>query len=71
MVLDRAMREEPASAPTAGLGPAPERERRDNGEAGEEGGSRELQRRELLGPKIKGVLVMACKVLERGERLGL
>ncbi|KAM0790910.1 hypothetical protein ACM66B_004217 [Microbotryomycetes sp. NB124-2] len=30
----------------------------------------ELQRRGLLGPRVKGVLVLACKVLEKGEKWG-
>lgn len=34
-------------------------------------GSGELQRRGLLGPRVKGVLVLACKVLEKGERFGI
>jgi hypothetical protein len=34
-------------------------------------GGGELQRRGLLGPRVKGVLVLACKVLEKGERFGI
>ncbi|KAK4055350.1 hypothetical protein OIO90_003188 [Microbotryomycetes sp. JL221] len=33
-------------------------------------GAGELQRRGLLGPRVKGVLVLACKVLEKGEKWG-
>lgn len=35
------------------------------------GGGGELQRRGLLGPRVKGVLIIACKVLEKGERFGM
>lgn len=35
-----------------------------------ETGGGELQSRGLLGPRVKGVLVLACKVLEKGERFG-
>jgi hypothetical protein len=38
---------------------------------GAAGRSGELQRRGLLGPRIKGALVIACKVLEKGEKFGL
>ena len=34
-------------------------------------GSGEIQRRGLLGPRVKGVLVVACKYLEKGEKMGL
>ncbi|SCV70202.1 BQ2448_1596 [Microbotryum intermedium] len=30
----------------------------------------ELQRRGLLGPRVKGVLVVACKMLEKAEKFG-
>lgn len=31
----------------------------------------ELQRRRLLGPRVKGMLVITCKVIEKVERLGM
>lgn len=31
----------------------------------------ELQRRGLLGPRVKGMLVITCKVIEKVERLGM
>ena len=34
-------------------------------------GTGEVQRRGLLGPRVKGVLVVACKYLEKGEKMGL
>ena len=34
-------------------------------------GSGEIQRRGLLGSRVKGVLVVACKYLEKGEKMGL
>ncbi|KDE04367.1 hypothetical protein MVLG_05159 [Microbotryum lychnidis-dioicae p1A1 Lamole] len=51
-----------------------ERERRGkNGEASggsAAAGAGELQRRGLLGPRVKGVLVVACKMLEKAEKFG-
>lgn len=72
MVLDRAMHDEPY-APVPPLGaPLSGQERARRADGGDEtGGTGELQRRGLLGPKIKGVLVLACKVLEKGERFGM
>lgn len=79
MVLDRAMRDEPGQAPQPqGLDPAPPPQANGhanaNGEARGGGGAKgtgELTSRGLLGPRIKGALVLACKVLEKGERIGL
>lgn len=72
MVLDRAMREEVVVRRPMG-DPTPVGEEEEEGERWREGEGEagELQRRGLLGPRIRGVLVLACKVLERGERLGL
>lgn len=68
MVLDRAMREEVSS-------PRPERRRTDSedstGTATGADAHGELERRGLLGTKVRGVLVLACKVLEKGERFGM
>lgn len=75
MVLDRAMREEvvvrrpPGAAARTREEEAGQEEWAEWSEGSGEGG--ELQRRGLLGPRIKGVLVLACKVLEKGERFGL
>lgn len=87
MVLDRAMREEiVVRQPAGGVGRAPRNangegsdsdgsmeEGDGEGGGGESGGvgAGELQRRGLLGPRIKGALVIACKVLEKGEKFGL
>lgn len=76
MVLDRAMREEVVVRRP--MGEAVSTEAEEGGEQGEDGEewtgngeAGELQRRGLLGPRIKGVLVLACRVLEKGERFGL
>lgn len=64
-MLDRAMREEswgvvgPRAAGAAGDG---------GGEGGESG--EVVVTRGLLGPRVRGVIVLATKVLERGERFG-
>lgn len=80
MVLDRAMREEEvvvrrpmgAAAGVGGRGEWDREEEDDDGARWENGeGGGELQRRGLLGPRVKGVLVLACKVLEKGEKFGL
>ncbi|KAM0750818.1 DnaJ-domain-containing protein [Meredithblackwellia eburnea MCA 4105] len=75
MVLDRAMREEPISGPPPAPLTGQDRARmadaaQDDDDEGFRTGAGELQRRGLLGPRIKGVLVLACKVLEKGERYG-
>lgn len=78
MVLDKAMREEvvvrqprnvvPGSSDLDGSSSSSSSDE-DAEEAGAATG--ELQRRGLLGPRIKGALVIACKVLEKGEKFGL
>ncbi|GAA6050735.1 hypothetical protein JCM3770_006600 [Rhodotorula araucariae] len=77
MVLDRAMRDElPTPAPAKGLGaPGRERERdkkKGSATSGPEPTTRvqegQLERRGLLGPKARGMLVLTCKMLERAER---
>ena len=84
MVLDRAMREEvvvrrpPGAAARTGRAEEEEEPGQESwaewstadGGAGT-GEAGELQRRGLLGPRVKGVLVLACKLLEKGERFGL
>jgi hypothetical protein len=65
LVLDRAMRIEPVK-PRTGIPTA-----RAEGAEGDGVGGGELLRRGLLGPRVKGVLVVACRVLERGEKLGM
>lgn len=64
LVLDRAMRIEPVK-PRTGV-PSPRAE----GAEGDGVGGGELLRRGLLGPRVKGVLILACRVLERGENMG-
>lgn len=74
MVLDRAMRDEPSTpTPPPGLGGSPTASTEADGDNknGSAASSGELQSRGLLPPRVKGALVIACKVLEKGERWGL
>ncbi|KAL8276321.1 hypothetical protein RQP46_011287 [Phenoliferia psychrophenolica] len=77
MVLDRAMRDDQrsgAGAPAAASPPSLSGQARakmaDSNDEGDAMGG-ELTRRGILGPRVKGVLVLACKVLEKGERMGI
>lgn len=72
MVLDRAMREEPMSAPVSDPGASSQAENnRANPKAKSGSTSSELQRRGLLPTRVKGALVLACYVLEKGEKFGV
>lgn len=83
LVLDKAMRAEPnRTSPTStkkkddSSNVDPERESWNGTGAAPTAtgmgiGQGELQRRGLLGPRVKGVLVVACAILSKGEKFGM
>jgi len=77
MVLDRAMIEDgtthAAQQGTRASAANSEDSHEDSSHEANPGGSkpRELQRRGFLPLRVKGALVLTCKMLEKGERLGL
>lgn len=80
MVLDKAMREEPVRMPHAASKARDSDESSEdepstwsgtNGRGGPGVSHGELQRRGLLSPRVKHVLVLATRILERGEILGI
>lgn len=73
MVLDRAMRDENSGVPPSATPPMSGQARARMADFNDDGDATggELARRGILGPRVKGVLVIACKVLEKGERYAL
>ncbi|KAK4047332.1 hypothetical protein OIV83_005510 [Microbotryomycetes sp. JL201] len=59
-----------SSSDSEGGGPSAASDMDDDSDPNFSAAAGELQRRGLLGPRVKGVLVLACKVLEKGEKWG-